>query len=102
MGIFDFNINPLFKLYKKGDIVRLYKKMYYLAEELAIHEMDQKRLLITQDRINEKFKKATNNSVEDPKLTLLGDIVNFKTTRIEHHMNEMKKLLEMRIKEDKE
>ena len=34
------------KLFKKGDVSALYRKMYSLAEDLAIDEMQKKQSLI--------------------------------------------------------
>jgi len=100
MGLFDISINPLFKLYRKGDIVRLYKKMYNLAEELAIHELEQRKIhLVTS---------ANKDDIKDEKglYTYVGNIetilAEYKQQRIDYHVKEMQKLLIMRSKEDKE
>ncbi|MFA5792219.1 MAG: hypothetical protein WC884_04285 [Candidatus Paceibacterota bacterium] len=78
----------------KGDIVRLYKKMYGLAEELAVHELEQKMPIMGRNHILQKQKEVSQKD-------FVQEILIYKNKKIKFHMDEMKKLLEMRIKEEK-
>lgn len=78
------------RLLIRGNIVRVYDKMYNLAESLAIHEMNQRdRLLL--DKANKKVKDPHKYLI-----TFAKEMTNYKEKRIEYHMNKMKELLKFR------
>lgn len=84
------------KLFLKGDIARVYSKMYSIAEEIAIHEVKQKQHSLI-NKADRRFKK-TKDIFSFP-----DEVSKYKEKRIQHHINEMKELLKMReeLKENK-
>jgi hypothetical protein len=91
MKLFDnfLNLN-IQKLFLKGDIANAYRKMYELAEEIANHELKQKRFLIA-DKASKKFEKDPSNLG-----VFEGEVTRYKEKRIDYHMNKMKELLKLR------
>jgi len=87
--MFDLKIDlgNLTKLLNKGRIDKVYDKMYYVADKRA-REETQTFLLELQAKVNE---------IKDP-LHLITMISDFKKERISFHMNEMKQLLEISVK----
>ena len=81
-----FKVDNLIKLSKRGQIHRIYAKMYQVADELAVHETKNFliELGITKGRIGSK---------ENVKL-----MIDYKKERIEYHLNRMEKLLDKYIK----
>lgn len=83
----NFNFGEIIKLFKRGDIVKTYEKMYILAERLAENE--------TQEYQSELFRNVNNKSARNEVINILDKIWKFKMERIHHHMKEMKELLIM-------
>ena len=79
-------IENLLKLSKKGQIHRIYFKMYKIADELAIHEAKNFLLELGMTKGDKKAKKGVEL------------MINHKKERIEYHLNKMYELLEMHIK----
>lgn len=76
------------KLFSQGNITKAYEKMYLIAERIANHELkiEGMRLqgsLVGNDNPYKVFK-------------IQKEMAEFKQKRIQHHINEMKKLLELR------
>ena len=84
----NFNLGGLAKLFKKGKIDDLYFKMYKLAEEIAIHETGQyyNKLLATKNESNKE--------------SFIEKVHKNKQSRIKYHYEEMKKLLELYLKDE--
>ena len=93
MSTFDsfikFNIR---KLFLSGRIDKVYKKIYDLAEELAVHEMKIYQSL-TASKLIKKSVNLENPNFED---ILLEKVVAYRQKRLQHHINEMKNLLKLR------
>lgn len=73
------------KLFAEGNITKTYEKMYSLAEKLANHELTIQELRL-------QGCLAGNNDI-DKIFKMRKEMVEFKQKRIQHHINEMKKLL---------
>ena len=77
----------LVKLSKKGQIHKLYYKMYCVAEKLAIHE-------------NKKYLAEIGITHSNMDIIQGFELIaKHRQERIEYHYNEMKKLLKMSLKE---
>jgi hypothetical protein len=83
MNLFNFDLNNIIKLFKKGDIPKVYEKMYFVAEKLA-----------WRDFHGYKTELFFNKTIR---------YMDYVDERREYHMNEMKKLLResMKYKENK-
>ena len=77
------------KLFKKGDVSALYRKMYSLAEDLAIDEMQKRQSLILS---NIESKLPVKNLAQE----YINELIGYKGKRIQYHMDEMNKLLKLR------
>ncbi|MBI2452331.1 hypothetical protein HYV50_04630 [Candidatus Pacearchaeota archaeon] len=89
MKLIDFNIfnfGNLFKLYNQGKIDKVYKKMYGVAEDLAIHET-----IKYQDELIATFKKKNIKNLED----YSSRVLTYRKKRLENHMKRMIKLLKL-------
>ena len=93
-NIFNFDLQNLHKLFKKGNIVKLYHQMYALAEELAIHDMDVHMTMI--DKKSKEKPEENKSSIEK----WVEKVFEYRDQRFEYHFNQMKELLKMKIKED--
>ncbi|MBU3940406.1 MAG: hypothetical protein KKH88_00560 [Nanoarchaeota archaeon] len=88
----------LYKLFKKGDITKLYSKMYSLAEELANND---------SRRYKERLEIELMSRLKNPllKLPTIRDMArrtfDFWDKRFNFYLNEMKELLKKRLEEDK-
>ena len=89
----NFNLGEIIKLFKRGNIVKTYEKMYLLAEQLAKTE--------TQEYQTELLSRINVKSTKNEIFSSLDKIWNFKMERIHHHMKEMKDLLIMHFKINK-
>lgn len=80
------------KLFLSGRIDKAYRKMYELAEELAIHETELYKSLTGSKLI----RKVNNSKDFDLMSNLLEKVVAYRQKRLQHHINEMKDLLKLR------
>ena len=83
---------------KKG-INELYKRMYIIADEIAVHETERYSTL-------QNFKDLYGHVIrmEDMKDSdkLSEDIGKYRNERVEHHMKEMKEILYKILESQKE
>lgn len=88
--MFDITLDfgNLAKLMNKGRIDKVYKKMWYLADKLSREEFNTFKIELLAN--STKYKTTSD---------LLNTLTDFKKDRIAFHMDEMKKLLEMSLKE---
>lgn len=93
-NLINFNIKNMIKLFRQGKISKLYSEMYSIAEEFAIHEVNIKKGIIMQ-----KLDKRLNPNEYFGKY--IEKISDYRDKRLNYHMNEMKKLLEMGLKDEK-
>ncbi|MFH1332677.1 MAG: hypothetical protein ABIH53_00365 [archaeon] len=84
------HFGDLAKLFKAGRIGKVYENMYRVAESLGIHET-----LKMQDIIYEKHLKSNS---ENKELKYSKEIMDYRGQRIQHHLDEMKKLLLLQVK----
>lgn len=93
---FHLHLGNILKGLRKGNIVKVYSKMYSLAENLASRE--------TEKYLTESLSKIEVSQVGGDKwdnealIKFVNNIWNFHNDRINHHMDEMKKLLVMSSK----
>jgi len=88
INIFKLDFKHMAKLMDKGRVDLVYNKMYNVADKRSRGEI---KIYIYELRA----KVHTIKSNAD----LLTKILDFRKERFEHHMNEMKELLEMSSKE---
>lgn len=81
--VLDINIKSLLKLYHKGRIDLVYKKIYDAAEDIATYE--------TQKYMSVLEIKKIYGDEEEPKFVI--KVLNYKRKRTEHHINNMMQLL---------
>ena len=76
------------KLFSQGNITKAYERMYSTAEVIANHELKIEGMRLQGSLVGN----------DDPYkvLKIQKEMVEFKQKRIQHHINEMKKLLELR------
>jgi hypothetical protein len=86
-NLFNLDFSNLAKLMSKGRVDTVYYKMYRVADKLTKEDFQRFKLEVLAK--SDKFKDTSEFA-----LTLS----NFFNERIEFHMNEMKKLLEMSMK----
>jgi len=99
MSLFENLINlNIQKLFLKGNISKAYQKMCEIAEEIASHEMERKTHLF-----HKLAKKKTKGNTGDYMWEYLEEMVKYKEKRTQHHIDEMKELLNLReqLKEGK-
>jgi hypothetical protein len=87
LNIFKIDIGNLAKLSRKGKIVKVYRAMYREGERLAVKEL---KLFMSEMAVT-KYNMSALKGVEM--------IFNYRKDRIAYHMDEMKKLLEISLKE---
>ena len=88
-NIFKIKTKNLIKLFARGDISRLYEKMYSVAESIAAHETDR----YTRRKLREFVRK--NQS----KLEASKQIDKYRQQRLNFHLNQMYRLIELRAKQ---
>lgn len=87
LNIFKIDFHNLAKLSREGKIVKVYRAMYNEADRLAIHEMKS------------FLAELATTKPETSAIKGIEMITNFKKERMAFHMDEMKKLLEISLKE---
>ncbi|MGV8168819.1 MAG: hypothetical protein ACP5N3_02075 [Candidatus Nanoarchaeia archaeon] len=100
-SIFQVTINNIIKLFKKGNISDTYYKMYKRADKLASYEMNLRRDSFVREHIID-MKSKDIKSPHEYMLAFEERVLNYRDERLKYHMEEMKKLLELRLKEEKE
>ena len=88
INIFKLDFKHLAKLLEKGRVDVVYNKMYKIADRRSRGEIE-----IYLYELMGKSHTIKSNA------DLLTKILDFRKERFEHHMNEMKQLLEMSLKE---
>lgn len=83
----------------RGDVVRLYQRMYQLAESIALHEM---RKFESRIRFNKMYRKATLKGEYDDEEVILEKISNYRDERLKYHMEQMKEILYKYLEAEKE
>ena len=89
-NIFKLDFKHLAKLLEKGRVDVVYNKMYSVADRRSRDEIETYIY-----ELRAKIHTIKSNA------DLLTKILDFRKERFEHHMNEMKQLLEMSLKESK-
>ena len=91
MTIFDSIVKiSINKLFLQGKIDEVYDRMYTLAHNLAVDELKKNFELID---VKLKELKLTGQDYFDK---YLEEMLEYKNERIQHHINEMKELLNIR------
>ena len=98
VNILNIDFSNLVRLFRKGDITKVYSKMYDLAEYIAIHEMKLYRLLLQNEM--DEMKKAGFHP-KDIASEYTKKSYEYKKERIQTHIKEMKELLVLHLKEKK-
>jgi len=88
VNIFKIDFQNLAKLMDKGRIDKVYNKMYDVADKLTRKET---RIFILE-------LQTKIDTIEEP-AELIARISDFRKERLNHHMNEMKKLLEKSLEQ---
>ena len=52
-NLINFNIKNIVKLFRRGNITKMYEEIYEVAERLALHEMEKKNSII-MERLNKE------------------------------------------------
>lgn len=81
-------IDNLIRLFKRGDISKLYEKMYATADRIAAYEMEK--------YITNKFKDVLKKEVSHDKAN--DQIDNYRKQRTKFHLNQMYRLIELHSK----
>jgi hypothetical protein len=84
------------KAFDRGEIDKLYKKMYETAENIATKETKAYIVTMRQEYFEKKLGLA--DSQEKKPHLLLSNIPNFKSSRIQFHLDQMYRLLELYAK----
>ncbi len=84
-NMFNLDFANLAKLMKNGRVDKVYYKMYRVADNLMREDFQRFQLGLLKD-----YNMGTTE--------LLDKLTDFFNGRIEYHMNEMKELLEMSMK----
>jgi hypothetical protein len=83
------------KAFDKGEIDKLYLKMYETAESIAVSETKLYMNKVAME-FREKLRSVENDE-ETPELHL-SKIADYRNTRIQFHLDQMYKLLELYAK----
>ncbi|RLF28158.1 MAG: hypothetical protein DRN05_04565 [Thermoplasmata archaeon] len=83
----------------REDVVKLYQRMYQLAENIVIHEM---RKFESKLRLNKRYKKVTLKGKYDNEEIILEKISNYRDERLKYHMEQMKEILYKYLEAEKE
>ena len=87
----NLDLGNIVKLFSKGNIVKVYDKMFRLAERFANHEAENYKIeLKNKIKIAELAGKKFD---KDFPIETVHSIWKFRNERFDYHMNEMKDLL---------
>ena len=81
----------------KGDVVKLYQRMYRLAEDIAIHEMRKSALILEFNISYDKMLKGKDNDEN-----ILNKVSEYRDERVKYHMEQMKEILYKYLEAEKE
>jgi len=86
-------IDHLFKLYKKGKIGEVYKEIYGIADDIAIHETNQYHAKLIASIIPSDLK------TKNPLIEIDIKATDYKKERVEYHLKNMLNILNNFLKE---
>jgi len=84
------------KAFDKGEIDKLYMAMYKTAKNIAVEETKNYMITMRQEYFEKKFGLADSRG-EEPHL-LLSKIAEYRSGRIQFHLDQMFKLLDLYAK----
>ena len=95
-----FNIPISIKrAFDKGKIADSYRQMYAIADKLATGEanqlLDQKKTEYLHSGLTPRGRRGTDTKSEIPEIQ--KETLDYKTQRLDFHMNDMIRMLEMHI-----